>query len=270
MQDTDSRLLSPFLLLASTLCPARDLVAAPPVPLGPLIDFNTFPTSALTSYIEHYNLAPAYPPPPAPRASSHSSSSGSEDEEDDEEEEDGEAGADGEGADGRTEEEILAEASGKRRAALASAAATSTSYGPRSERFRARSPPATTTNTNGNGASGSRKRTAAQAHNAHGEKTGTDGEAGGAGEEDEECPDRFFDDEDAKSYLSAIAQKHFAGQPQPKEGEVVVGFLYRCRTKGELQGTPTSAWLAGNALTTSTLVFVPAPSSSSDKALKIA
>lgn len=122
------------------------------------------------------------------------------------------------GDDTRTEEEMLFEASGKRRAALASAAATSTSYtGKASERFRARSPPATATN----GAGGSKKRAAEADEPEERVLTG------------EPCPEDFFDDDDAKTYLAGLAQKHFAAQQAPKEGEVVVGFLYRCRTKGE-------------------------------------
>lgn len=116
---------------------------------------------------------------------------------------------------------MLAEASGKRRAALASAAATSTSYS-RDNRFRARTPPATATN-----ASGGKKRSADEMDG--GETTGRAEDAEG-----EPCPADFFDEDDARSYLANIAQRHFAAQPPPKEGEVVVGFLYRCRTKGEL------------------------------------
>ncbi|PWN27456.1 hypothetical protein BDZ90DRAFT_232426 [Jaminaea rosea] len=194
----------------------------------PTVDLSTLPTSALTSYVEYYSLAPNYPPARPARARS-STPSDFYDEEDEAEDDDaaaGEEGADdetgqGEGAeDQRTEEEILAEASGKRRAALASAAATSTSYsGKASDRFRARSPPATTTP---GGPSAGKKRSHADAE---------DGEDVPREREGEPCPDDFFDEEDAKSYLAGLAQKHFAAQQAPKEGEVVVGFLYRCRTK---------------------------------------
>ncbi|SNX83551.1 uncharacterized protein MEPE_02258 [Melanopsichium pennsylvanicum] len=48
------------------------------------------------------------------------------------------------------------------------------------------------------------------------------------------CPPHFFDADAATNYLSTVASHHFANQPAPKEGEVVVGFLYKCRAKGEL------------------------------------
>ncbi|GAC98749.1 hypothetical protein PHSY_006343 [Pseudozyma hubeiensis SY62] len=48
------------------------------------------------------------------------------------------------------------------------------------------------------------------------------------------CPPHFFDADAATNYLSQVATQHFASQPAPKEGEVVVGFLYKCRAKGEL------------------------------------
>ena len=48
------------------------------------------------------------------------------------------------------------------------------------------------------------------------------------------CPGHFFDADAATNYLSQVATQHFASQPAPKEGEVVVGFLYKCRAKGEL------------------------------------
>lgn len=48
------------------------------------------------------------------------------------------------------------------------------------------------------------------------------------------CPPHFFDADAATNYLCTVASQHFATQPAPKEGEVVVGFLYKCRAKGEL------------------------------------
>lgn len=126
----------------------------------------------------------------------------------------------------------MAEASGKRRAALASAAATSTSYS-KENKFKARSPPATTTTV----APSSKKRTAAE---MAADDAASNGHLNGARDSGEPCPSEFFDEEDAKTYLANIAQKHFAAQPPPKEGEVVVGFLYRCRTK-ELRYTKWSS-----------------------------
>ena len=59
--------------------------------------------------------------------------------------------------------------------------------------------------------------------------------AAAKGNEDEPaCPPHFFDADAATNYLSQVATQHFASQPPPKEGEVVVGFLYKCRAKGEL------------------------------------
>lgn len=203
---------------------------------APHVDFTSLPTSALASYIEYYSLAPNYPPPPPPRASSRTPSEILSDEENDDAvgldgDEDRDEGGSQSG-EGKTEEELLAEASGKRRAALASAAATSTSYS-KDNKFRARTPPATTTAASAT-ASGSRKRTAAEMTAENGMFNGRDSVNG------EPCPTEFFDDDDAKTYLANIAQKHFAAQPPPKEGEVVVGFLYRCRTK-ELRYTKWSS-----------------------------
>lgn len=49
------------------------------------------------------------------------------------------------------------------------------------------------------------------------------------------CPSHFSDMDHANHYLGNVASKHFQNQPAPKEGEAVVGFLYRCATKGEFQ-----------------------------------
>lgn len=53
-------------------------------------------------------------------------------------------------------------------------------------------------------------------------------------EEEIACPPHFFDADAATNFLSQVATQHLASQPAPKEGEVVVGFLYKCRAKGEL------------------------------------
>lgn len=53
-------------------------------------------------------------------------------------------------------------------------------------------------------------------------------------EEEPPCPPHFFDADAATTYLGQVAGHHFRNQPPPKEGEVVVGFLYKCRAKGEL------------------------------------
>lgn len=79
----------------------------------------------------------------------------------------------------------------------------------------------------------SRKRNAAEASAV--ETAAALGASSSKTNEDElACPPHFFDADAATNYLSAVATQHFASQPAPKEGEVVVGFLYKCRAKGEL------------------------------------
>ena len=78
-----------------------------------------------------------------------------------------------------------------------------------------------------------RKRTAAEASAADTAAV-LGANAGKAGEDDIACPPHFFDADAATNYLSQVAAQHFASQPAPKEGEIVVGFLYKCRAKGEL------------------------------------
>lgn len=41
--------------------------------------------------------------------------------------------------------------------------------------------------------------------------------------------DQYFDKDDAHDRLAATATEHLAGVPPPKESDVIVGFLYRCR-----------------------------------------
>lgn len=59
------------------------------------------------------------------------------------------------------------------------------------------------------------------------------GTEGNGKEENAPCPSHFFDTQEADSYLATLAGRHFTNQPPPKEGEVVVQFLYRCRAGGE-------------------------------------
>ncbi|CEH16550.1 hypothetical protein CBOM_06489 [Ceraceosorus bombacis] len=47
--------------------------------------------------------------------------------------------------------------------------------------------------------------------------------------EDIEAPAHFADSDAAATHLGAVAGRHFHSLPAPKEGEVVVNFLYRCR-----------------------------------------
>ncbi|CAO1622311.1 unnamed protein product [Sympodiomycopsis kandeliae] len=178
------------------------------------VDFSSLSTSALVSYIDYHGLAKRYPfvadpsphPSPSPSASNRSSPLREDLSPEEDEEERRRA----------QEENYLVEVSGKRRAALASAAATSTSYNSKEGKFHTRSPPATYTTL----PSGGTKR-----------KAGPAVEDLNEGEEGSPPPKDFFDDEDAKSYLAKVAREHFDAQSAPKEGEVVVGFLYRCRTK---------------------------------------
>ncbi|EST05827.1 hypothetical protein PSEUBRA_004863 [Kalmanozyma brasiliensis GHG001] len=78
----------------------------------------------------------------------------------------------------------------------------------------------------------SRKRTAAE--NSAVETAAALGANAKTNEDEIPCPPHFFDADAATNYLSQVATNHFASQPAPKEGEVVVGFLYKCRAKGEL------------------------------------
>lgn len=104
------------------------------------------------------------------------------------------------------------------------ASSSDSSSNGRKRKGRAASPlPATT----------SRKRTAAE--NSAADTAAVLGANSGKTNEDElACPPHFFDADAATNYLSQVAAQHFASQPAPKEGEVVVGFLYKCRAKGEL------------------------------------
>ncbi|SPO25109.1 uncharacterized protein UTRI_02790_B [Ustilago trichophora] len=100
-----------------------------------------------------------------------------------------------------------------------------TSSNVRKRKARAASPAPTT--------STSRKRNAAEASAA--ETAAAFGATSSKQNDDEPaCPPHFFDADAATNYLSTVAAQHFAAQPAPKEGEVVVGFLYKCRAKGEL------------------------------------
>lgn len=82
-------------------------------------------------------------------------------------------------------------------------------------------------------ASSSRKRNAADP-NALDSAAASGTNAAKVNEDELPCPPHFFDADAATHYLSQVASQHFASQPPPKEGEVVVGFLYKCRAKGEL------------------------------------
>lgn len=42
----------------------------------------------------------------------------------------------------------------------------------------------------------------------------------------------FYDAPDAHRNLGAVATEHYAAMPQPKESDLIVGFLYRCRARG--------------------------------------
>lgn len=63
------------------------------------------------------------------------------------------------------------------------------------------------------------------------------GENGAATAEEDaeeiEAPAHFADADAAVTHLGAVAARHFQSLPAPKEGEVVVNFLYRCKIGGE-------------------------------------
>ncbi|WFD22829.1 hypothetical protein MEQU1_001506 [Malassezia equina] len=42
----------------------------------------------------------------------------------------------------------------------------------------------------------------------------------------------FFDRDDEHEHLAALANEHFHAMPMPKETDVIVGFLHRCRRAG--------------------------------------
>lgn len=178
------------------------IVAGTSVASETQIDFASLPSSALDSYIAYYDLAKGYPPPPSKRSPSPEPAA------DDDEEGDGAA----DGAGGRRG----SRASGRN---IEEGHAVTTS-----SRLRPRSPSSSVAHL----FPGGPKRNAAAAgldENGHDNSAGNkDGDA--------PCPSHFFDVQEADEYLAGVAGKHFAAQPQPKEGEVVVQFLYRCRAGG--------------------------------------
>lgn len=162
-----------------------------------LIDFASLPATALDSYIAYYDIAKGYPPPATRRSPSPSNT------------------------DDREADEGFASTS--RRASKSSTrniedSNTKTT----SSRLRPRSPSSSVAHLfPGNNAA---KRTASMAGF---EENNMD--VNGKNPEDLPAPSHFFDVQEADEYLAQVAGKHFAAQPQPKEGEVVVQFLYRCR-----------------------------------------
>lgn len=167
----------------------------------PVLDFTSLPPDELEAYISYYDLARAYPPPlsttPPRRTRRNQRSS---------------------------------------RSASPSKNDPSSSRRPLPRR-RGRTPDSV------NGELGGRKRTAAavemeeralaeQREIERGEYTRTNGlDVDRAGEF--VCPTHFGDEESANHYLGNVASRHFQNQPAPKEGEAVVGFLYRCQTRGK-------------------------------------
>ncbi|KAE8227033.1 hypothetical protein CF319_g437 [Tilletia indica] len=222
------------------------------------IDFSTFSDEALHAYVTHYKLAPHFPPrslltsaiqssgipPPA----STPSDNGAEDEED---EEAGETSdAEGAGAEGEQEEQGEGEEG----------------QPPRKKRRRLRSGVGESdVDKNGslistahiipNGGTNTRKRAAAVAAAAgitasslsgavgssstSGGYTAASG-AGAENAEDEIDPEeaaaleQLADVHAARAYLSRAVSRHFASLPAPKEGEVVVGFLYRAKIRDKV------------------------------------
>lgn len=159
-----------------------------------LVDFSKLPPLALDKYIDHYGLAQRYPP--YPPKSQKRSRSGSNDEDSDED-----------------DEERLS-----KRIDSNQPITTST-------RLRPRSPTASMAHFFPGGSASKR--------NGHLEEDAEVDAEGNGKDWEIPCPSHFFDVHEADNYLATVASKHFAAQPPPKEGEVVVQFLYRCRTGGE-------------------------------------
>jgi hypothetical protein len=170
------------------------LAAAPAAPES-LVDFSKLPASALDKYIDHYRLVERYPPYPAKRKkNTDSPSSGDED--------------------SRSGDEDDAERASKRIDSNQPVTTTT--------RLRRRSPNQSTANFYAGGANNKR----------NGEDEGEGALEGNGKDYDIPCPSHFFDAQEADNYLATVASRHFAAQPPPKEGEVVVQFLYRCRAGG--------------------------------------
>ncbi|UZJ53265.1 hypothetical protein CBS101457_002585 [Exobasidium rhododendri] len=167
----------------------------PPTATESLVDFSKLPPSALDAYITYYDLAKAYPPPPPSKRRRSSRSSSSE--------------FGGSGEEGNEEERA------SKRIDSSQTITTST-------RLRPRSPTASMAHFFPGGPS---KR------NGNSEEEMTHGQGGEVNGKEEEipCPSHFFDNQEADDYLANVASRHFANQPPPKEGEVVVQFLYRCK-----------------------------------------
>jgi hypothetical protein len=174
-----------------------------------LVDFSKLPSSALDNYIAYNDRAKTYPPPPAKRRRSSRSPASDEG---------GSGGEEGEDGEDRASKRIDS----------SQTITTSTRLRPRSPTVSmAHYFPGGTNrqrNSNGNDEMGLNNGMA-------GAGTGV-GPDGFGKEEDVPCPSHFFDAQEADDYLANVASRHFANQPPPKEGEVVVQFLYRCRAGG--------------------------------------
>lgn len=232
------------------------------------VDFSTLPVSQLDTYVSYYELAPTFPPAldPAPPplllgggSGEVSAGSGSRSGESvDRSAHDSQDGADAaEGAadaDEGREEEMDKDQQEEHPADAAAATAS----GSNSRKRKAAAPieiddpplstllsvgrraaaAAASTKMRGDiqdpygdhAAASSVDHANSSADAAHGQQHRVSPSAGGTGGSG---PDSFFDGEAANTYLSSVAGAHFAGLPQPKEGEIVVGFLYKCKTRGE-------------------------------------
>ncbi|KDN39464.1 hypothetical protein K437DRAFT_296104 [Tilletiaria anomala UBC 951] len=237
------------------------------------VDFTALPTAQLDTYISYYELAPAFPPAldPAPpildpeyETSSYNAQNGeveraAEDEEEDGADDDNNNG-DGEYDDADRDYGSADEAErGRKRRRTTKAKATDRSLdrqqppplGRRaaaalaSERLASNrhDPFGLGLDANSSGADGNDY----AAHTSSLSYASAAGRAGAAGAGAGElapgahgssgataCPESFFDGDAATKYLAAVAGRHFQSLPQPKEGEIVVGFLYKCRTKDKI------------------------------------
>lgn len=171
-----------------------------------MLDFASLPSEALDSYIAHYDLAKNYPPPPTRRSPSPPSA------EIDIEE---------------SESAVNGSLTSRRGSRVSARNVEDANLATTSSRLRPRSPSSSVAHLfPGNTGLGKRNATVAGL-----DENGLD--INGQRPDDIPAPSHFFDVQEADEYLAQVASKHLAAQPQPKEGEIVVQFLYRCRAGGK-------------------------------------
>lgn len=184
------------------------LIAAGPSTTGEsLLDFASLPATALDSYIAHYDLAKSYPPPPSRRSPSPPLAESDVLDE--------------------NESAVNGSLTSRRGSRVSARNVEDANLATTSSRLRPRSPSSSVAHLfPGNSGLGKRNASAAGL-----DENGLD--INGQRPDDIPAPSHFFDVQEADEYLAQVASKHFAAQPQPKEGEIVVQFLYRCRAGGK-------------------------------------